>query len=440
MTKLETAKANHRVEDQGNLIILGKDLTAARRALAFFSIVIVYFFYCYNFMVGTFVKPTMIGEIAAGGFGFTIQQTEAIFAVMSFGTIPGTILFGILASKIGKKYTLSIVAALIAISTLLPMLSPASFGIWRISRFLTGVTLGGVFGSAMPLVADLFPQKYRGKLAAILTSLFSLAMIFGGKMYGWLGDVNWTILMFTAIIPPAIGSVLIFLFVPNDIEHTRQLNAEAAAQGEKINYFNMFKGKYLWIGLGVILLSGANFTAYSTFSNNATTYLRKSLELSAAVAGSIYSLQGIGQLIGYNVWGFISDKFGRKIPLIGMALSALFVFLYMQLGPNDVTKFKLISLAIGFGVGFSGAWGAYYSELFPAKFRSISAGISFNGGRIISTFAIPAVTGLAATPADIVKIFQVSITVFIAGAVVWFFLPETFKRSKEVAANKAECA
>ena len=188
------------------------------------------------------------------------------------------------------------------------------------------------------------------------------------------------------------------------------------------SYFSMFKGKYLWIGLGVILLSGANFTAYSAFANNATTYLRSSLGLSASVAGGIYSLQGIGQLVGYNIWGLISDKYGRKIPLIGMLLSGLFVFLYMKLGSNDVNQFKVISLLLGFSVGFSGAWGAYYTELFPAKFRSISAGISFNGGRIISTFAIPVIAGLAATPDDIVNIFRVAIAVFVAGAIVWAFL------------------
>ncbi len=51
--------------------------------------------------------------------------------------------------------------------------------------------------------------------------------------------------------------------------------------------------------------------------------------MSAAVAGSIYSLQGIGQLVGYLFWGSIADKFGRKIPFIGMAL-AEYLFLYIQ--------------------------------------------------------------------------------------------------------------
>lgn len=125
-----------------NEIILGKNLSAGRRSLAFLSIVIVYFFYCYNFMVGTFVKPTMIAEAASGGFGFTLQQSETIFAVMSFGTIPGTIVFGILNAKIGKKYTLIVVASLIALTTFLPMMTPGSYQVWLVSRLITGGTLG----------------------------------------------------------------------------------------------------------------------------------------------------------------------------------------------------------------------------------------------------------------------------------------------------------
>lgn len=72
-----------------------------------------------------------------------------------------------------------VVASLIALTTFLPMMTPGSYQVWLVSRLITGGTLGGVFGCAMPLVTELFPQKYRGKLAAVLTSLFSLAMIFG---------------------------------------------------------------------------------------------------------------------------------------------------------------------------------------------------------------------------------------------------------------------
>lgn len=412
-------------------IILGKDDSMPKKMLAFLAIAIIYFFYCYNFMVGTFIKPTMIGDISAGGFGFTLKQSEEIFAVMSFGTIPGTFLFGMISTRIGKKKTLISIALLIALTTFIPMLSPTSVMLWKSARFCTGVVLGGVFGCAMPLVADMFPGKYRGKLAATLTALYSLAMMFGGKVYGVLGDANWKTLMYTVIIPPIIGAILAVIFVPDDSEYTQKMFEQGKESGEKINYLSMYKGKYLWIGLGTIILSGANFTAYSAFSNNATTYLVTSIGMTAAVAGSIFSLQGLGQLLGYFVWGIIADKFGRKIPFIGMAASAAFVFVYTKLGVDNVTSFYMVSVLIGFAVGYSGAWGAYYTELFPSKYRALSAGMSFNGGRIISTFAVPAIAGAASGNMGMMIIFYIAMAVFIAGSIVWLVLPETLNKVQE---------
>lgn len=412
-------------------IILAPDQSNLKRYLGFFAILVIYFFYCYNFMVGTFVKPTMIYTLAEGGFEFTLKQTEVIFSIMSFATIPGTLFFGWMSSKLGKKNTLMIVALWISLATFLPMLSPLNYRVWQIARFVTGFALGGVFGTAVPLVTEMFKQKHRGKLAAILTSTFSIAMIFGGKMYGVFGDAGWQILMYTAIIPPVIGAILTYFLVPSDFEYVKTLNLKAKEKGERINYLSMYTGKYLWIGIGVILLSGANFTAYSSFSNNATTYLKTVLGFTAATAGSIYSLQGWGQLVGYNVWGFIADKVGRKVPAIGMGLSAVAIFIYIQLGANDVNTFKIVSVLIGLCVGFSGAWGAYYTELFPKRFSALAPGISFNGGRIISMSVLPMIAGIGATSVGMTGIFTVSMIVFAAGTVVWLLLPETLNRVRE---------
>lgn len=420
------------MEQPTNDIMLGADRSNGQRAIAFLSILVIYFFYCYNFMVGTFVRPTMIKEVAAGGFGFTLQQASSIFAIMSFATIPGTLVFGMMTTRLGKKKTLMIIATMIGLMTVLPLLNPTSYTFWRIARFTTGFALGGVFGTAVPLVTEMFDSKYRGKLAAILTSTFSVAMIFGGIVYGIVGESNYSALILTAAIPPLVGMVLTHFFVPDDQALTLERQRVAKEEkGEKISYLSMYKGKYLLIGIGVILLSGMNFTAYSAFSNNATTYLTTVLGMSAVTAGSIYSLQGIGQLIGYNVWGFIADKFGRKVPAVGMLLAGVMVFAYTQLGANDVNIFKVVSISLGFAIGFSGAWGAYYTELFPKRFSGLAPGISFNGGRLISTFALPVIAGIGATAAGMVGIFRVAMVIFGIGTIIWIFLPETLNKERE---------
>jgi MFS family permease len=418
--------------EEDNGIILGKDRTNAQRVIAFASILTIYFFYCYNFMLGAFVRPTMTKAIIDGGFGFEMSQASSIFAIMSFATIPGTLVFGMLTTKIGKKKTLMAIALMISAMTFLPLLSPTNFTLWRAARFMTGFALGGVFGTAVPLVTEMFKPELRGKLAAILTSTFSLAMIFGGKVYGMLGDSNWRVLVLTAVIPPVIGAVLTFFFVPDDKELTIERNAASVkSKGEKVHYLSMYKGKYLFIGLGVILLSGMNFTAYSAYSNNSIKYLTDILGMTAVTAGSIYSLQGIGQLVGYNTWGFIADKFGRKVPLVGMAAAAVLVFIFTKLNADAVGTFKVVSVFLGFCFGFSGAWGAYYTELFPKRFSGLAPGISFNGGRIISSFALPVIAGIAATASGMVGIFTVAMGILVAGAVIWVFLPETLGKERE---------
>lgn len=414
--------------EQKEDVILGKNLSNKQRIVAFLSILLVYFFYCYNWMVEIFVRPTFLNDI-----GFTLEQASKIYSMLPYGTVPGTLIFGTMSTKVGKKRTLMFIGMMFSIMTFIPLLNPYSYNLWRIGRFITGFALGGVFGTAIPLVADLFPQRYRGKLAAICTSTFSLAMIFAGQLYALLGDSNWKILMLTAVIPPIIGVIMIFFFVPDDSKYMREIRNKAKKENIKINYLEMYKGKYKFIGLGVIFLSGTNFISYALFTNNATTYLTTSLGLSAAIAGSIYSVQGIGQLIGYNFWGYISDKFGRKVPLIGMFLTSIMIFFFIQNSPTNILTFYIISFFIGFSFGFSGPWGAYYTELFPEKFRALSPGISFNGGKIIMATLLPMVTVLAASINGPKGIFLTSMGVVFLGAIVWFFLPETLikKRNTE---------
>ena len=406
-------------------IILGRDLSSSRRWGAFFAIAFIYFFYCYNFMIGTFIKPTMLLSVQNGGFGFTLTQTEQIFSCMSFGMIIGTVFFGKLSAAHGKKRTYICVSLMISAMTLLPLFHPTSFSLWFFARTMTGIALGGVYGVCMPLVIDLFPSRYSGKLTAMITSLFSLAIIFGGKLYGFLGDANWRLLILTAVIPPLIGAALVFLLVPDDIHIIRGYLLEGKQNKEKITYRNMYKGKYLWIGIGTILLSGINFVAQESYTNNVTAYLTTELGISVAVAGAIYSVQGIGQFVGYLFWGSVADKYGQKIPLFVMAACSTLTFTFARLSPTSITSFYIVSILFGFGVGYTGSWGAYYAALFPARFKSLSVGTSFNGGRIISAVGLPLVTLLAGGPLGMRPIFYVSSVMFIAGSVVWALLPET---------------
>ena len=407
-------------------IKLGKDLPTWRRIISFLSILIIYFFYCYNWMVDIFLRSTFLNEI-----GFSLTQAEVIFSMLSYGTVPGTIIFGIIASRIGKKITLLIIGTTFSLMTAIPLLNPSNYYLWIVCRIFTGFALGGTFGTGIPLACELFKQKYRAKIAALCTSCFSIAMVFSGWLYGLLGDSLWELLVLTAAIPSAIAVIIAFFAVPDDAGNTKIIREEAARENIKISYLEMYKGKYFFIGLGAIVLSATNFISYGLYTNNATTYLTNTIGMTAVVAGSIYSAQGIGQFIGYNFWGFIGDKFGRRVPLIGMIFTGLSLFAFIALpriAGSNLSMFYILSFSTGFFFGFSGMWGAYYAELFPERFKTLSTGFSFNGGKLLFAIATPLVTAISV---GFIQIFSVSAVVVIFGAIVWFFLPETLKKQNK---------
>ncbi len=407
-------------------VVLGKELTIGRRILAYVSILVIYFFYCYNFYILSLLGPLM------KNWGINTTNFGILFSVMSFGTLGGTILAGIIASNTSKKKTLIGLALAFAVSSFFHIFTYESFTAWFILRLISGVALGGIFGTAVGLIVDLFPQKYRGRLTSFASSLFAVAGILAGEIAVAFIDTNWTVLIWVAVLPTFIGILMVIFFVPDDgktIRAQKQL-ADGSVQISKPTYRELLMS-HTWIALGALALSGMNFSGYSGFSQFVPIYLQDGLGLAASDWGRMISIQNLGHFIGFNMWGFVADNFGRKKNIWGMVLCAAIIPVYMALKVDvGLAIFFTCAFLFGIGLGYSGVWGAYYSELFPEKFRTIAAGFCFNMGRIISMIAVPIIGFLGAKLG-----FKAALTIpaafFLLGIIVWAFLPETFKKKKK---------
>ena len=95
----------------------------------------------------------------------------------------------------------------------------------------------------------------------------------------------------------------------------------------------------------------------------------------------------IGCLFGAIISGYLSDKIGRKIPLIGAA--ALFTIAGIGTGAvNNFTLFVIFRLIGGLGIGLASALSPMYiAEISPASIR----------GRLVSINQLTIVTGILAS-------------------------------------------
>lgn len=405
-------------------IELGKDLSLPRRIIAYAAVLTIYFYYCYNFSILSILGPMLTNDM-----GFSKTDLTFLFSVQSWGLLVGTLITGVCCNKYGKKNVLLALGMIYSTCTLVHIFWTSSYAMWVVGRFVGGCALGGVYGTSVGLIVDMFPANWRGRLTSIASSLFALA----GVLLGWVAaawlDTNWTVIMWSGIIPAWIGVVLVIFLVPADLELTRRRNEEALrTTSEKVSYRSMLKGKYLMIGLLCMVMSGMNFSGYSGFSTFVPMYLQNDLGMLAASWAKLVAIENFGHFVGYLAFGWIGDRYGRKKNIAGMFLCAVMIPAYMALKVDNNTLFVIVSFLFGFGNGYGGIWGAYYTELFPERFRAISAGFCLNMGRLISSFAVLALGKYADSGVSLRSVMVIPAVFFLIGVVVWMSLPETLNR------------
>jgi MFS family permease len=135
-------------------------------------------------------------------------------------------------------------------------------------------------------------------------------------------------------------------------------------------------------------------------------------------------VMGLGTWLGYVLFGFAADAFGRRksyvvyllvaaalVPVYGMATSPTWLLI---LGP----------FVAFFGTGFFSGFSALAAELFPTEVRATAMGVSYNIGRGFSAIA-PFVVGALATSYGLGSAFFLQAAAFFAAALLALVLPET---------------
>jgi MFS-type transporter involved in bile tolerance (Atg22 family) len=133
----------------------------------------------------------------------------------------------------------------------------------------------------------------------------------------------------------------------------------------------------------------------------------------------------IGAFLGYTLFGFLSDRFGRRpVFLVFVLASAVLVPIYGQWGRHQTALMVLGPLVGFFGHGYFSVFGAMLAELFPAAIRATAQGLCYNIGRAASALA-PFLIGALADRFGIGSALAFTSVFFAAGGGLIFLLPET---------------
>jgi len=399
------------------------ELSLTVRVIAYLSVLLGYIFYCYNYIVVGYVRPYLVSQV-----GFSISDTAWIAMAGNIGVTLGAVMWAGFIARAGRRKAVILIAIGIGLLALVQA-GTRILGIWIGTRFLMDGLLGGYYVVATSLVVALFPAHSRAKLIALNSAMYPGANLMIGLLGGWLGDTHWPVLLWLAALPLPIAAILYFT-VPADRTYAAYDDDEKSSEERKGRWSEMFSPRLRWIMAGCVLLSGIDFNAYQLFQGFITLYVKNTLEMSAAAMGAIVAVTSAGAFTGNFFWAVIADRYGRRAPLIGYVLAAVMVLVFVRPGLNQ-SMLSGIGFVFGFGMSCTTAWGAWFAELFPVRLRPYGAAL-FHVGHI---FAIgsPLLAAYTTEMLGITTSMSLAAGFYLAGAALWYALPETRKGGSRAA-------
>ena len=264
-----------------------------------------------------------------------------VFAV-GFGFRPlGAVLFGYLGDKLGRKYTFLVTVTLMGIATAGVGLVPSAdtIGYWApaiiiLLRIMQGLALGGEYGGAAIYVAEHAPFEKRGYFTSYIQAsvvggfVLSLIVVLGCKAAmspetwnAW----GWRVPFLLSLALLAISLWMRFKLSESPVFQAMKEEGEIA--GNPFVESFTYPGNKKRIAIALFGIAAGLTVIWYTAMFSGLSFLKSAMHVEDTTAEIIV---GIAALIGmgfYLYFGHLSDKVGRKKPIvIGYLLTLLLLF------------------------------------------------------------------------------------------------------------------
>ena len=403
--------------------VRAEDISALRRWITFGAIMLPYLFYAFCWNTENFLRPYL-----ADALHLTRQQTASFYTAQALGALFGAVLISQIADRYSRRTTFALISIGFGLAAL-SSLFVSSYVTALAQRFVMGFFLGGVFGCAVSLYVGLFAPAIRGLLSGIVQLVYNG----GDATLSWFGRLyaadDWRQVMVIGGVGAVLTGALAYFVIPSDraIMPWGSVARPVAANAHRAAILELFAAGRWRLTLRLALLCGLNFFAFQAFNGWITTFLKEEHGFSADQVGKVATTLHVGSMIGAIFWGLIADRFGRRANALGFALAAVFIVIYLSV-PATPLLLGIVGFFYGFCMVASGIWGPYFAELYPEHLRATAASI-FNWGRIVSLVGA-LLSGAVAQRFGLETIMFAGAAVFVAGALLWWTLPETFIRQR----------
>lgn len=383
----------------------------------------------YDLMLFSFllipIKQTL--GLSDGALSLLLGSTLAATAL-------GGILFGRLSDLFGRKAILSWTILIYSLGAFLCAFAQGA-GWLLVFRIVTGLGVGGEWGTGQTMVGETFPPRMRARYAAVMQTGAplgtALAAIVGGffeplaaRLYG--PEWGWRACFLLSALPALMVFLIRRSMPESDVWRERQRGGRAVASRPLLELFHLPRlRRYFLLGMA---LSVTDMSAYWFTYTWLPKYLYDRLGFSMAKSGTWLLVTQLGGFLGYLSFGVIADWKGRRLAYSVYSLAWAVGLLAITWFWTSIAAWPLLTLAfmflVGLGTGNFSGYGPIFAELFPTRMRNTVMGTVFNLARGVQFFTPWIITVVAGRYGLGGGISLAAFFALFTGAWVWT-LPET---------------
>ena len=350
------------------------------------------------------IAPAIAYFAASGSSAIEMATlTAAIFAASLIGRPLGSIIFGPMGDKLGRRRTTVIVSAGFMTCTGLIALLPsyASIGAWSpillvALRLLDGVFLGGEYTAASPLAMEYAPRNKRGVYGSLLNIGYPAALgfitiitIVTLEIFP-AGGIDSAYVVWGWRIPFVIGFVLSAILFVYYLRSVPESELWTKMPKVKNPLRTLFAGRNLRsFGTAFVVGSGAWFTLDGTIGVFSSHFKKLGTDVTVINAAVLISA-AIG-VCAFPFIGAVGQRFGRRelflvLGAINVLIAPAAFAVAIHNSENSAIVITFATTAIVCALLVWAVITAYLLEMFPTEIRSSGYGIAYSLPSVIPAF------------------------------------------------------
>ncbi|HJS56800.1 MAG TPA: MFS transporter [Vicinamibacteria bacterium] len=354
--------------------------------------------------------------------GMTKPQAGFLNSLTLAASAVGGLLFGFVADRVGRKRALM---ASILVYSVASFACGLSHTITQLAafRFILGLGMGGEWTTGAALIAETWPPAHRGKALGLMQSAWAIGEMFAAAVTLLvLPRFGWRAVFFVGVLP-----ALVVFWIRREVPESAMWLERGLARSGSLA--TLWRSDLRWNGLVATVMNACGMFGYWGLFTWIPGYLAMPESQGGRGLGIALSLTWVlimapGKWLGYTLFGFAADAYGRRKSYVVYLLAA--AALVPAFGSaRSLAWLLVLGPFVGFfGTGFFSGFSAIASELFPTEVRATAMGLTYNIGRGFSAIA-PFAVGWVAREYSFFAAFMLLAAAFLIAALLALALPET---------------